>query len=295
VLLDHARYCDDIVSQAEGLARLLAGADCSAPVPTCPGWTLADLADHVTRNLRGLLDAVAGAEERRVRLRAGGGVVGAPVRPRRSGSDAEPRAPRAPSGAGAAARAITPAATDVAAALRHAGPNLRIRWCGLDGSSCTWARRGAHDLLIHRADAALALGVPFTASADAGADALDELLELLGGPPVPRPAERPEIELRATDTGQSWSVTPDGRAFTWRRGPTRGAAAAVDDAAAAEGRRAGAQQRTEAQRRGAGRAALVGPLTALLLVTYRRADPRQTTSFDDAELIDPWIAALALT
>jgi hypothetical protein len=154
--------------------------------------------------------------------------------------------------------------------------------CGLDGTSRSWARRGAHDLLIHRADAALTLGQPFTASPDAGADALDELLELLGGPPVPSPTEGPEIVLRATDTGHSWSVTPDGRAFTWRRGPTPGTAAANGHAGGVEGQRAG-------------RATLTGPLTALLLVTYRRMDPRRTTSLDGAEHIDPWIASLALT
>ena len=47
----------------------------------------------------------------------------------------------------------------------------------------TWARRAAHDLVIHRADAAGAVGAAYTVAPDLAADALDEFLDLMGPPP----------------------------------------------------------------------------------------------------------------
>jgi uncharacterized protein (TIGR03083 family) len=266
VLLDHDRYCDEIVSQAVQLADLVDDTDPATPVPTCPEWTIGDVLDHVTGNLRVLHEAVGVAEARTALRRTGRSVVRSrpdEVGPTRtSGGHGRPAASAGP-------RGLTTTAADAAAALRHAGPRLRTRVCGLDGTTRAWARRAAHDLLIHRADIALTLGRPFDVAPDTGTDALEEILELLGGPPVPRPADRPQIVLHATDTGRTWSITPDGEAFTWRHELSSGTTPAT----------------------------LVGPLTALLLVTYRRLAPTSLSPYsptrDDADLLE-WIASLEL-
>jgi hypothetical protein len=52
--MDHERYCAEIVRQAALLERRVNDADRSAPVPTCPGWTLDDLVRHVEDNLRAM-------------------------------------------------------------------------------------------------------------------------------------------------------------------------------------------------------------------------------------------------
>ncbi|WP_179889619.1 maleylpyruvate isomerase N-terminal domain-containing protein, partial [Streptomyces sp. st115] len=46
-LLSHDRYCDEILAQTDALRAVLTGADLTATVPTCPDWTLRELAVHV--------------------------------------------------------------------------------------------------------------------------------------------------------------------------------------------------------------------------------------------------------
>ncbi|WP_419587005.1 maleylpyruvate isomerase N-terminal domain-containing protein [Streptomyces sp. Qhu-G9] len=45
--LGHDRHCDEVVGQTALLRSHLAGADLTATVPTCPDWTLWELAVHV--------------------------------------------------------------------------------------------------------------------------------------------------------------------------------------------------------------------------------------------------------
>ncbi len=46
-LLAHDHYCEEILHQTDGLRAVISGADLGAKVPTCPEWTLRDLAVHV--------------------------------------------------------------------------------------------------------------------------------------------------------------------------------------------------------------------------------------------------------
>src|SRR3954471_5897824 len=48
-LLPSDRYLDALADQSALLAEALAGADLTLPVPTCPDWTLRELAEHVGR------------------------------------------------------------------------------------------------------------------------------------------------------------------------------------------------------------------------------------------------------
>ncbi|NEB77100.1 hypothetical protein G3I40_18005, partial [Streptomyces sp. SID14478] len=45
--LTHDGYCDEILAQTDLLRAHLAGADLAATVPTCPDWSLRELAVHV--------------------------------------------------------------------------------------------------------------------------------------------------------------------------------------------------------------------------------------------------------
>jgi uncharacterized protein (TIGR03083 family) len=167
--LSHERYCSEIVRQDGLLRGLLAGADdARTPVPTCPGWTLEDLAGHVDGNLRSLTAAVPTAD--------GTAEIVA-------GTPADTTAGRC------------------AAALRAAGPDVRTRMFGITWPTLDWARRAAHDLLIHRADAAGALHVGFAVEAEPAADALDELLTITADMTAP---DGLSVRLIATDTGEEW-------------------------------------------------------------------------------------------
>jgi uncharacterized protein (TIGR03083 family) len=147
----------------------------------------------------------------------------------------------------------------LAAALREAGPDAGM-WTPLPGGTVRFfARRFAHETLVHRADAVLALGQEFTAEADLAMDAVDEWMELGSLPemfdfhPERRELLGPgrTIHFRATDvpsaahTKAEWVVDLTGDTLSWRRPPED----APEEHAAVT---------------------VSGPLTALLLLIYRR-------------------------
>ena len=47
----HDQYCDEVVVQAGLLEELLRDVGLSQSVPTCPGWTLKDLKEHVIEGI----------------------------------------------------------------------------------------------------------------------------------------------------------------------------------------------------------------------------------------------------
>ena len=66
---------------------------------------------------------------------------------------------------------LTEAAAALAATLTEAGPDAQM-WCPVDGGgSAFYARRFAYETAMHRADAALALGVEYALDPDVAADA----------------------------------------------------------------------------------------------------------------------------
>lgn len=92
-----------------------------------------------------------------------------------------------------------------------------------------WARRQAHETMVHRVDAELAAGCAAVLDPGLAADAIDEWLWLLRGPRRPAldgsalPADA-ALHLQAADHGRvprDWlvSVTPDGITTRDGRGP----------------------------------------------------------------------------
>jgi uncharacterized protein (TIGR03083 family) len=256
--LTHDRYCDEIADQVSLLRSVVtSGADLSATVPTCPEWSLEDLVRH----LGGALLWV----ELMVRTRA----------------EEEVPEERVPGAAGPEARGdavvldawLAEAGEQVVATLREAGPGTEVwGWAGIRNAGF-WARRVAHEITVHRADATLAAGLPYDVAPEVAADAIDEWLQIVEyvQRTVPHDAAGElrgagrSIHLHATDTGPElnaeWLVelTEDGVA--WRRGHRKADVA------------------------------LRGPLTSVLLAFYRRL-PLQAPEVEvlgERELLEFWL------
>jgi uncharacterized protein (TIGR03083 family) len=244
--MDFDSHCTAIRTQTELLAGL-AGADLRAPVPSCPGWTLGMLARHIGGGHRWAAELV--------RTRATEFLDDAQVRTLDGDDTGELPVDWLRAGAG-----------ELVAALREAGPDAKV-WVPFHYDSASFfARRFAHETLLHRADACLAAGAPFEADRETALDAVDEWLELDAIPehftltPEKRAVLGPgrTIALEATDAGVSWVVDLTGEVITWRRG--------AGDAAAG----------------------LRAPLTTLLQVLYRRLPLAAAAPSGDRSLLELW-------
>jgi uncharacterized protein (TIGR03083 family) len=166
-------------------------------------------------------------------------------------------------------------AHELAAALGDAGPDAPV-WTPFEaGGMPFWARRFAHETLMHRADATLAAGTPFDVDTDVAVDALDEWMELDAHPihfdlnPAKQAVLGPgrTVALRATDLPPeqdgSWFVDLTGAVNTWRRG---GGAAAVT---------------------------VQAPVRQLLLLVYRRRAADGLPVTGDDGLLRHWLGHVA--
>ncbi|MEU6573727.1 maleylpyruvate isomerase family mycothiol-dependent enzyme [Streptomyces sp. NPDC046805] len=257
-LMTHDRYCDEIAHQVAGLRELVtSGADLGAPVPTCPDWTLEQLARHAGGALRWANALVAArAQENVPREQI----------PLRDGPEEQ--------GDPAALDAWLAKSADlIVGTLREAGPDAKVwSWFG-DHSSGFWARRMTHEIAVHRADAALALGQPYELAAEVAADTLDEWLQMAawlqqrrgrGTAPEPQGPAR-SIHLHATDTtpetNAEWIVEFGAEGVDWRRGHEKATVA------------------------------LRGPLTSVLLAFLRRLplDSPELEVLGDRAVLASWL------
>jgi uncharacterized protein (TIGR03083 family) len=222
--VDHQRYCDEVANQAGLLRRVVAGADLSVTVPTTPDWTLGDLLRHVGGNLRSLEQAVRTGE-----------AVTEPERqvPGHGGPDGDDPA--------ALDAWLAEAAAACAATLRAAGPEDEAQLWTIRWPVGAWARRAAHDIVVHRADAAGAVGAPYRVAPDLAIDAVDEFLDLLSGLAAAAatgageggaadgPGPGRTVHLHATDAANGpvgeWLVELRPAGFAWRHGHERAAVA----------------------------------------------------------------------
>jgi uncharacterized protein (TIGR03083 family) len=249
-MIDFARHCAEIVAQTTLLTGHMAGTDLTVPVPTCPGWNVSQLVRHVDGGQRWAREIVA--------TRAHEPPSDAALRDLSGATDEDPPTLSA---------SLTEAAAALAATLTDAGPDAQM-WCPVgSGGSAFYARRFAYETAVHRADAALALGVDFTMDADIAADAIDEWMELGSLPfhfevhPWMRELLAPgrTIALHATDSDAHWLLDLTGEVIAWRR---------ADEPAAAQ---------------------LRASVTDLLLTIYRRRPVTGLEVTGDADLIDFWL------
>jgi uncharacterized protein (TIGR03083 family) len=248
------RYLDALAAQSALFAEALAGADLTLRVPTCPDWTLHELAQHVGGVHRWVTEIVT----RRITTQP----------------DFAPPRWSAPTDADELCAWFRQGADALVAALRSAGPQTRVWTWADDQSAGFWARRMTHETAVHRADAELALGREFTLEADLAADGISEWLSQLSSPQAVQ--FRPELaelrgagqilHLHATDPGLGeageWIVrrTPSGP--VWEPGHMKGDVA------------------------------VRGAVVDLLLVLMRRVPPSEApiTVLGDASVLDHWLA-----
>ncbi|RLL67556.1 maleylpyruvate isomerase family mycothiol-dependent enzyme [Streptomyces sp. Z26] len=259
----HARYCTEITEQTRMFRETLAGADLSARVPSCPDWTLRELALHLGRAHRWVHETV----RTRARDMVPEDTVPGSAGPAGAGTDT---GGAADAGGGAYAEALdrwlAEGAELLVAALRDAGPDTDVWTWADDRSTGFWARRMTHETVVHRTDACLATGRPYEVAPDVAADCVDEWLDIVASPQAQeydeglrqlRERAGESLHLHATD--QPGGTASGGDLDT---GLDTGPAEWLIELGA-DGPR---WRRTHAR----ATTALRGPLTDVLLVFYRR-------------------------
>ena len=246
-----------IIAETDVLCAAVDGADLTRAVPSCPGWNVGQLLRHLGGAQRWAAEMV--------RTRATGRLPEDQFRDL-SGFAHEDPAVVVPW--------LAAGAKELADTLRIAGPDGPVDTAPIpDGTAMFYARRFTHETAIHRADAVLALGLPFTIDQAIAVDGIDEWMELGALPmhfdvhPWMRELLGPgrTLHFHATDTppdaGAEWVVDLTGDALAWRRAHEKAAVA------------------------------VRGPVADLLLVIYRRQAPDNgaVEILGDKALLDFWL------
>ena len=254
--MEHEEYCARAGAEIMRLAAITEGAAPQTPVPTCPGWDLAQLVKHT-----GVVHRWATA------------TVVTRATDRLDSTTLDVGLPESPAGY---PTWLAAGSAPLLAALREAGPDAPVwSWAASTGSRW-WARRMLHETAVHRADAELSLGIEPDFSPAAAADGVDELLTnaLVGGRPSRRLGELPAgetIHLHATDDGLGseggeWLITFGGDGYAWSHGHAKGSVA------------------------------VRGPAGRLLLLVYGRVRPddEHLQVFGDPGLLAAWQDVMSL-
>lgn len=193
------RYEDHITAvdrEASALVEALAVMPGDAPVPTCPDWTLADLARHVgevTGLWTHLLCEAAG-------------------RPK-------PPFGEPPDGSGVAGW-YADVAGHLVSELRATPPDMEVwSWMPAGGTARFVARRAAHEVAVHRVDAELVGGAAGPIEPGLAADGIEEIFAIIEGEGPPHGTGGGEtLHLHGTDRDHEWTLTlgPEGLAVDRR-------------------------------------------------------------------------------
>ena len=221
----------EIRSSAGTLADIVRTQEPDLPIATCPDWSLRELAGHLGRVHRWAAEIVIARATQRIPF------------------DAVPDI-QYPEERVAQPTWLTGGADRLIAAIAAAG-SAEVWAFGRMAPATFWARRQAHETMVHRVDAELAAGRPAVLDAALAADAIDEWLWLLRGPRRPPlgAAGLPAgavLHMQAADDGcalRDWLVSVAEDGITVRDG------------------------------RGHADVSVVGPAGRLLLVLLRRTLP----------------------
>jgi uncharacterized protein (TIGR03083 family) len=200
--MDASRLMVCLADEYALLRAAVSAAPDVAPVPSCPGWTAADLVAHVT-------EVYLHKAETMLR-----GEWPTPWPPDLSGE--EPLA--------ALDRSYAELVTEFAA---RAPDEYALTWYEPDQSVGFWIRRMAQETVIHRVDAELAAGLPVTpAAADLALDGVDEGLKVMLAYDFARYPEDFAEAARDDPKGAAIAVVGGERAWLVRPSPTE---VAVED------------------------------------------------------------------
>jgi uncharacterized protein (TIGR03083 family) len=248
-------YLAEIRASAARLADIVTAHDPDLRVPTCPDWSLRQLATHIGRVHRWAAETVTTRATERIPFDTvpDGKYPALPA----------DQAAWINAGAGRVIDAIAAAGDDQVWAFGRLAP------------ASFWARRQAHETAMHRIDAELAVGYSVALDPDLAADGIDEWLGSVSSP---------GYRLR----GDGTRALPAGAALH-----LRAVSAAQPDAAGAEWVVRSTGERLSLQR-GPGKAdvSVCGPADRLLLALVRRApanDPALAIT-GDAALFSGWLA-----
>ena len=203
------RHYAEIEASTEILAGLVHGADLTRQVPTCPDWTLRQLATHVGRAQRWAAQIVSTRSAEFI-----------PFRQVPDGRIPDDPALHAPWLRAGAARFIE--------AVQEAGSDPVWAFTGLRPASF-WTRRMANETAMHRADVQIAAGRRPEFEPDLAADAIDEWLGFMPGLGAPDAhvealPDGAVLHVHATDEGVDgeWLVRREGQAVTVEPGHGKG-------------------------------------------------------------------------
>jgi uncharacterized protein (TIGR03083 family) len=203
----HERYCDALEAEIERMADAVRGADLATPVPTCPGWSLADLVEHT-----GIIHRWAAEMVRQL----------SPERLDRERMDVPVPDPQA------RPDWLAAGAADVVAAFRAADPAALMWAWGADKHARFWPRRMLHETTVHGADAELALERDPVVSGEVAVDGIDELLENLAHAAYFRPrvrelrGEGESLHFHCTDADGEWTIRLVSEGFSVERDHAKG-------------------------------------------------------------------------
>jgi uncharacterized protein (TIGR03083 family) len=220
-------YAQALLDENRAFGGLIRDADSSTPVPTCPGWTLKQLFRHVGRGDRWAAQIIADRCDEYLDPR-------------------DVRDGRPPDDADGALDWLHGGARAIVDAVERVGADTPV-WTFLGPRpSAWWIRRRLHEATVHRADAAMALGLDYELPPELAADGTTEWLERVVAEAESPLPQGQALHLHATDSGDHWLL--GGQPLTLKR----------DD--------------------GDADATVSGPATAMLLAVVRRR------SADDAGL-----------
>ena len=200
-----AEYLDTLARDSEALADAADAAGPDAAVPTCPGWTVADLVGHMVQGDRWARAVVESRSTERVM-------------------------PEIPADAPAGA-ALVPyfrvGAQELVATLRAVPPDTSVwTFSAADRTARFWCRRRAQETAVHRVDAQSAAGSVQPVDQALAADGIDELLTVF----LPRLAGGVvldgSVHVHCTDTEGEWLVRRDGDDLVVTREHAKGDVAA---------------------------------------------------------------------
>ena len=205
-------YLTSIETGGRALMGLLADADLDLPVPTCPGWTLRDLVEHVSGANRWVSTCVSAGLTAQERTLPPGPTARTELLEWAQGS------------------------LDELQAVLSATPPEDLVWTPIRGAlgSVWWRRKAALEVAIHRADAERALGLgPETIDPRLALAGVDEYAEeflplMLLAVAEPPPVTAVLLSPNDTDDSRTVSLIPAGD----DRDP--GAATVVLEASASE-------------------------------------------------------------
>lgn len=156
--MEHADHIAATARELDALLEAVGAGPLVATVPTCPGWTVADLVDHVSWFATRWSDRLRGTHE------------------------ADTPETKAPDGADAAARVewLRSLGDELLTLLRATEADTHVwTWRQPDQTAAFVSRRCAHELAVHRYDAQSARGTCAPIDAVLAIDGIDELLDVL--------------------------------------------------------------------------------------------------------------------